>query len=145
MRNHTPGVSPHYDLITGRIIGAAIEVHQLLGPGLLESSYEECLCYELTSRGMQFERQLPLPIEYKSIRLLKAYRLDLLVDNAVVVEIKAVERILALHEAQVLTYLRLSTFECGLLFNFNSVPLKSGIRRFNKTHPLRSLRSLKSP
>ena len=121
------------DLLTHKIIGAAIEVHRLLGPGLLESTYEECLCFELTILGLSFERQVPLPLAYKSLRLLRAYKLDLLIDNAVVVELKAVEKILPVHEAQVLTYLRLSGFERGLLFNFNSVPLKSGIRRLNRS------------
>ncbi len=123
------------DPLTHRIIGAAIEVHRLLGPGLLESTYEECLCYELTSLGLSFERQVPLPLAYKSMRLLRAYKLDLLIGNAVIVELKAVERILPVHEAQVLTYMRLSGFGRGLLFNFNSVPLKSGIRRFNRSIP----------
>lgn len=123
------------DLLTGRIIGAAIEVHRLLGPGLLESTYEECFCYELSNAGLSFERQVPLPLVYKSMKLLRAYKIDLLIDNAVVVELKAVEKILPLHEAQVLTYLRLSGFDRGLLFNFNSVPLRAGIRRLNTTFP----------
>jgi len=121
------------DALTHRIIGAAIEVHRLLGPGLLESTYEECLCFELALLGVPFERQVPLPLVYKSMNLVHAYRLDLLIDNAVVVELKAVEKILLLHEAHVLTYLRLSGMERGLLFNFNSVPLKSGIRRLNRS------------
>lgn len=120
------------DLLTGRIIGAAIEVHRQLGPGLLESTYEECLCFELTILGLPFERQVPLPIEYKSMRLLNAYKVDLLIDNNVVVELKAVEKVLPVHEAQVLTYLRLTGLERGLLLNFNSVPMKSGIRRLNR-------------
>ena len=125
--------SVNNDPLTHRIIGAAIEVHRLLGPGLLESTYEECLCLELTILGIPFERQVPLPIVYKSMTLLRAYKPDLLVDNAVIVELKTVERILPVHEAQILTYLRLSGLERGLLLNFNSVPLKSGIRRLNKS------------
>ena len=122
------------DPLTHRIIGAAIEVHRLLGPGLLESTYEECLSHELTLLGIPFERQVPLPIVYKSMTLLRAYKPDLLVDNAVIVELKTVDKILSVHDAQILTYLRLSGLERGLLLNFNSVPLKAGIRRLNKTH-----------
>ena len=121
------------DPLTHRIIGAAIEVHRHLGPGLLESTYEECLSLELTLRGIQFERQIPLPIVYKSMTLPRAYKPDLLVDHAVIVELKTVEKILPVHEAQMLTYLRLSGLERGLLLNFNSVPLKAGIRRLNKS------------
>jgi GxxExxY protein len=122
------------DPLTHRIIGAAIEVHRLLGPGLLESTYDECLCLELGLLRLPFERQVPLPIVYKSMQLLRAYKLDLLVDNAVIVELKTVEKILPIHEAQILTYLKLSGLERALLINFNSVPLKSGIRRFSKTN-----------
>jgi len=122
------------DLLTHRIIGAAIEVHSLLGPGLLESAYEECLCLELVLRDIPFERQVPLPIVYKSTTLLRAYKPDLLIDKAVIVELKTIEKILPVREAQLLTYLRLSGLERALLFNFNSVPLKSGIRSFNKTN-----------
>ena len=122
------------DLLTHRIIGAAIEVHSLLGPGLLESAYEECLCLELVLRDIPFERQVPLPIVYKSTTILRAYKPDLLIDKAVIVELKTVEKILPVHEAQLLTYLRLSGLERALLFNFNSVPLKSGIRRLNKSN-----------
>ena len=124
------------DPLSYRIIGAAIEVHRLLGPGLLESAYEECLCLELSLLGIPFERQVPLPIVYKSMTLLRAYKPDLLIDKAVIVELKTIEKILPVHEAQLLTYLRLSGLERGLLFNFNSVPLKSGIRRLNKSNPL---------
>jgi GxxExxY protein len=122
------------DLLTHRIIGAALEVHRLLGPGLLESAYEECMCLELTLRDIPFERQVPMPIVYKSTTLLRAYKPDLLIDKAVIVELKTIEKILPVHEAQLLTYLRLSGLERALLFNFNSVPLKSGIRRLNKSN-----------
>jgi len=115
--------------ITGAIIGAAIEVHRALGPGLLESAYEECLCRELSLRQMPFERQRPLPMEYKGLRLDCGYRLDLLVADTVVAEIKAVESLLPIHEAQLLTYMRLAGWKVGLLINFNVPVLKRGIRR----------------
>lgn len=115
--------------ITETIIGAAIEVHRVLGPGLLESSYEECLCRELTLRQLPFERQRPLPVEYKGVHLDCGYRLDVLVADAVVVEVKAVERVLPIHEAQLLTYLRLGGWKVGLLINFNVPVLKREIRR----------------
>jgi len=122
------------DPLTHRIIGVAIEVHRLLGPGLLESTYEECLCFELTLLSIPFDRQIPLPIVYKSMTLPRAYKPDLLVDKAVIVELKTVEKILPVHEAQMLTYLRLSGLDRGLLLNFNSVPMKAGIRRLNKSN-----------
>ena len=115
--------------ITDQIIGAAIEVHRVVGPGLLESAYEDCLCHELKLRAIAFERQRPLPVEYKEIRLDCGYRLDLLVENTVVVEIKAVSTIEPIHEAQLLTYLRLGGWQVGLLINFNVPVLKNGIRR----------------
>ena len=115
--------------ITETIIGAAIEVHRALGPGLLESAYEECLCRELSLRGIPFERQRSLPVEYKGLRLDCGYRLDLLVADTVVVEIKAVESLLPIHEAQLLTYLRLGGWKVGLLINFNVAVLRQGIRR----------------
>jgi len=121
------------DKLTGAIIGAAIEAHRVLGPGLLESTYEECLSYELTAAGISFERQVILPIVYKTIRLSRAYRLDLLVGGEVIVELKTVEKILHEHEIQVLTYLKLSNLERALIINFNAVPLKSGIRRLNRS------------
>lgn len=115
--------------ITEQTIGAAIEVHKALGPGLLESAYEQCLCHELALRGIRFERQRPLPVEYKGVKLDCGYRLDLLVADAVVVEIKAVSEIEPIHEAQLLTYLRLGGWKLGLLINFNVSVLKDGIRR----------------
>lgn len=111
------------------VIGAAIEVHRTLGPGLLESAYCGCLCRELTLRGIPFEKERPLPVEYKGVRLECGYRLDLLVASSVVVEVKAVEAIALVHEAQLLTYLRLGGWRIGLLLNFNVVLLKDGIRR----------------
>jgi GxxExxY protein len=115
--------------ITEKIIGAAIEVHRLLGPGLLESAYEECLCYELKQAGLRFERQVHLPIRYKGILLQTAHRMDLLVEDAVVVELKATEEMPPLYSAQVLTYLRSAQKEVGLLINFNVPVLRRGIRR----------------
>ena len=115
--------------ITEAIIGAAIEVHRALGPGLLESAYEECLCRELSLRHIPFERQRLLPVEYKGLSLDCGYRLDLLIADAVVVEIKAVENLLPIHEAQLLTYLRLGGWKVGLIINFNVPVLKRGIRR----------------
>ena len=117
------------DRLTEGIIGAAIEVHQAIGPGLLESAYEECLCKELSLRQIPFERQKPLPLEYKGSKLECGYRVDLLVANTVVVEVKSVETLLPIHEAQLLTYLRLGGWKIGLLINFNVPLLKQGIRR----------------
>jgi GxxExxY protein len=114
---------------TRRIIGAAIEVHRHLGPGLLESADEECLCHELHLRGIPFLRQVPLPVEYKGVRLDCGYRLDLLVDDDVIVELKCVDAILPIHEAQLLTYLRLAGKRVGLIINFNVPVLKKGIVR----------------
>jgi GxxExxY protein len=114
---------------TKQVIGAAIEVHKMLGPGLLESAYQECLCRELALRCIPFERQRALPVEYKGIRLGCGYRLDLLVAGAVVVEVKSVLAIEPVHEAQLLTYLRLGGWKLGLLINFNVPVLRDGIRR----------------
>jgi GxxExxY protein len=116
--------------LTEQIIGAAIEVHRHLGPGLLESAYETCLAYELEQLGLAVERQKALPLVYKEIRLDQGYRLDLLVEQKVVVEPKVVDKITPVHEAQVLSYLRLSGCKVGLLLNFDVKLLKDGIRRF---------------
>ena len=115
--------------LTERVIGCAIEVHRFLGPGLLESAYEECLAYELTQSGLIIARQVPLPVVYKEVKLDCGYRIDLIVENRLVLEIKAVEVILPVHEAQLLTYLKLSGIRKGLLLNFNEVLRKDGIRR----------------
>ena len=115
--------------LTEKIIGAAIAVHRELGPGLLESAYETCLAYELSARGLVYNRQLPLPVSYKGILLDCEYRLDLLVENSVIVELKAVDALSNLHEAQLLSYLKLSRVQVGLLINFNVQLLKQGIRR----------------
>jgi GxxExxY protein len=111
------------------VIGAAIEVHRTIGPGLLESAYQEALCRELLLRGVPFERQVPLPMEYKGIRLECSYRLDLVVNDLLIVELKSIDRIEPIHEAQLLTYLRLKPLWLGLLINFNVPRLKEGVRR----------------
>lgn len=115
--------------ITETIIGAAMEVHRTIGPGLLESAYIQCLCYELALRKVPFVLELPLPVRYKGVNLDCGYRLDLVVADAVVVEVKAVESITPLHEAQLLTYLRLGGWKVGLLINFNVPLLRDGIVR----------------
>jgi len=115
--------------LTQTIIGAAIEVHRSLGPGLLESAYEECLCKELTLQQISFERQRPLPLEYKGVKLECGYRLDLLVADTVVLEVKSVDAIIPIHEAQLLTYMKLGGWKVGLLINFNVPVLKQGVRR----------------
>ena len=114
---------------TAQIIGAAIDVHKALGPGLLESTYEACLCRELSLRELAFERQKALPVEYKGIKLDCGYRLDIVVAQTVVIEIKAISNIEPIHEAQLLTYLKLGGWKVGLLINFNVPILKQGIRR----------------
>lgn len=115
--------------LTEQVIGAAIEVHRTLGPGLLESSYEACLGYELELRGLRIARQLPLPIVYKKVHLDAGYRLDLVVEDQVVIELKHVEKLLPIHEAQLMTYLKLSGKRVGLVINFNVRVLKDGILR----------------
>jgi GxxExxY protein len=110
-------------------IGAAIEVHRHLGPGLLESSYHACLCRELHLRGISYDRQVELPVQYKGVQLLKGYIIDLLIDNSLIVEIKAVAKLLPIHSAQLLTYMRLQGLSSGLLMNFNGHLLPHGIKR----------------
>ena len=122
-----------HNLLTEKIIGAAIEVHRQLGPGLLESAYETCLAYELDQLGLAYERQKALPLIYKEIRLDQGYRIDVWVEQLVVVELKVVDQITPIHEAQVLSYLKLSGSPVGLLLNFNVRLLKDGIRRFMMT------------
>ena len=114
---------------TEAVIGAAIEVHKHLGPGLLESAYEECLCHELNLRNIPFQRQVPLPVIYKGTKLDCGYRIDLLVKDEVVVELKAIESILPIHEAQALTYMRLGSWKVGLIINFNTPIVVKGIKR----------------
>jgi GxxExxY protein len=121
--------------ITDQILGGAIAVHRALGPGLLESAYEACLAFELLERRLRVERQASLPVVYRGVRIDCGFRLDLVVESTVVVEIKAVERILPVHEAQILTYLKLSGHPIGLLLNFNVPMMKDGIRRFLRDSP----------
>lgn len=115
--------------LTGVVIGSAIDVHRALGPGLLESAYQECLCHELRQRGVAFTRELTLPIRYKDVTVDCGYRIDLLVESSLVVEIKSTSAITAIHRAQLLTYMKLGGWRLGLLINFNVPALKSGIRR----------------
>jgi GxxExxY protein len=123
--------------LTQKIIGAAIEVHRNLGPGLLESSYQACMAYELSQRGLKFKPNVSLPLRYKEVRLDCGYRIDLYVEELVVVELKCVDEIAPIHVAQLLTYLRLTGAPVGLLINFNVPVLRSGLcRRLNKEHKL---------
>jgi GxxExxY protein len=115
--------------LTHEIIGAAIEVHRRLGPGLLESAYRRCLCHELFLRGIKFKAEDPLPLEYKGLRLKRGYRVDIVVEGLVAVEVKSVERLAPIHDAQLLTYLRLGGWRLGLVINFNVEVLKKGIHR----------------
>lgn len=121
--------SPVQDTLSETVIGAALDVHTMLGAGLLESAYEECLCHELTLRRIGFSRQASLPLDYKGIRLDCGYRIDILIPNALIVEIKSVDKLLPVHQAQLITYLRLTGISTGLLINFNVPHLRQGIRR----------------
>jgi GxxExxY protein len=129
IHNRRDAETQSFNELTERVIGACIEIHRSLGPGLLESAYEECLCHELSVAGIGFERQKPLPVRYKNVKLDCGYRLDLVVEQKVIVELKTVESLLPIHEAQLLTYLKLSGLSLGLLINFNVPVLKSGIKR----------------
>jgi len=115
--------------ITEQVIGCCIEIHKQLGPGLLESAYEQCLCYELSALGVAFERQKPLPMKYKTVNLDCGYRLDLVIQGKIILELKTVENLLPIHEAQLLTHLKLSGLTLGLLINFNVPVLQNGIKR----------------
>ena len=119
----------HENDISKKIIGAAIEVHKSLGPGLLESAYETCLAYELEQQGLHVQQQLPLPVVYKDIKLNAGYRIDILVEHKVIIEIKSVDNLADIHTAQLLTYLKLKDLKLGLLVNFNVVLLKNGLKR----------------
>ena len=119
----------HENEISGKIIGAAIELHKVLGPGLLESAYENALAYDLTQLGLVSKQQIPMPFIYKEIKLDVGYRIDIIVESKVLIEIKSVEALAPVHFAQVLTYLKLSNLKLGLLINFNSKLLKDGIHR----------------
>jgi GxxExxY protein len=116
--------------LTEQVIGLAIKLHRRLGPGLLESVYEECLCFELQQTGLDFERQIAVPVVYEGVLLEAGFRADIVVAHELIIEIKSVDRLLPIHEAQVLTYLRMSGYRIGLLLNFNVLRLKDGIRRF---------------
>lgn len=116
--------------ITEKIIGSAIEVHRALGPGLLESAYEECLAFELKNSGLRIERQVPVPLVYKEVKLDCGYRIDILVENSVIIELKTVDAFSPVHEAQILTYMKLANKGLGLLINFNVTLLKNGIKRY---------------
>jgi GxxExxY protein len=115
-----------HEKLTEQVIGAAIEVHRELGPGLLESAYEQCLCHEPHLRNLEFERQVPLPVQYKGVSLDCGYRIDLVVDDALILELKCIEHILPVHEAQLLTYLKLTQKHVGLILNFNVAVLTRG-------------------
>jgi GxxExxY protein len=121
--------TPDTDDLTHRIIGLAMHVHTRLVPGLLESAYERCVCHEFDQNALVYARQVELPLDYDGVQLDRGYRADIIVDNAVILELKSVEHILPLHEAQLLTYLRLSRCRIGLLLNFNTRSLRDGIRR----------------
>ena len=118
-----------FDALSNRVIGCALEVHRNLGPGLLESTYEQCLAHEFRMADMPFKLQYPLPVEYKGVKLDCGYRIDLLVDASLIVELKSVDRLLPIHQAQLLTYMKLSGISIGLLINFNVEYLKQGIKR----------------
>ena len=119
-----------FDELSRSVIGCAIEVHRNLGPGLLESTYRQCLACELSHAGIAFQMEVPLPVRYKDILLDCGYRIDLLISDDLIVEIKSVEALLPIHQAQILTYMRLASVPLGLLINFNVTKLQSGIRRF---------------
>ena len=119
-----------FDELSNRVIGNAIEVHRHLGPGLLESAYEQCLAYELSRNGIAFQLQLAQPVQYKEVRLDCGYRIDILIENQIIVELKSVEKLLGIHEAQLVTYMKLAEIRIGLLMNFNVPKLKEGIKRF---------------
>ncbi len=119
-----------FDSLSNQVIGCALEVHKHLGPGLPESTYEQCLAHELSSVGISFQLQKPLPVEYKGLMLECGYRIDVLIEDQLIVELKSVNTLLPIHEAQILTYMKLGNIKTGLLINFNTVRLKDGIKRF---------------
>jgi GxxExxY protein len=131
--------------LSGRVIGAAIEVHRELGPGLLESTYERCLVHELRERGIECVSQMPLPVLYKGMRIDCGYRIDLLVEQTLMIELKSVDALRKIHEAQLLTYMKLARVPDGLLINFNTIPLKNGIRRLSISKTLKSLSNQTDP
>ena len=125
----SPGLPEHLEELATALVDAAFKVHQSLGPGLLESVYESCLCIELTKRGISYERQASMPLVYEGVNVEGGFRLDLLVEKSVVLEIKAVEKLLPIHQSQLLTYLKLTNLRLGLLVNFNVQMFKQGVRR----------------
>ena len=127
---HKGHKAKNFETLSRKVIGCAIEVHRVLGPGLLESSYQHCLSHELELSGIPYSKEELLPIDYKGIRLDFGYRIDLLIDEQIVLEIKSVKKLEAIHEAQLLTYLKLSKIKIGLLMNFNTPKLKEGIKRY---------------
>lgn len=127
---NTKSTKMEFDELSNNVIGCALEVHRNLGPGLLETTYEQCLAYELSKARMAFELQKPLPLQYKTIRLDCGFRADCIVEQKLIIEAKAVEALLPIHEAQLLTYMRLADISIGLLINFNVTKLKNGIKRF---------------
>ena len=118
-----------FDELSNKVIGCALEVHRNLGPGLLESTYEQCLAHELKIANILFKLQCPLPVEYKGIKLDCGYRIDVLIDNSIIIELKSVDKVLPIHQAQLLTYMKLAGISIGLLINFNVKYLKDGIKR----------------
>ena len=118
-----------FDDLSNKVIGCALKVHKELGPGLLESTYEKCLCYELSKAGLRFEYQKELPVKYQEVDIDCGYRIDILVEGSLIIELKSVESLQRIHEAQIITYMKLSGIGLGLLINFNSVLLRDGIRR----------------
>jgi GxxExxY protein len=150
-RASTRSLESEENVLTEKIIGAAIEVHRTLGPGLLESAYEKCLCYELSEMGVHFERQVHLPVAYKGIKLDCGYKMDLVVAGAVIVEIKAIDELLPIHSAQLLTYLKAFGKRVGLLINFNVPVLTRGLKRIanhyagGPTAPRNSASSAREP
>ena len=133
MSDETTEISDELNQLSYQIIGFAIEVHRNLGPGLLESAYQQCLFYEIKNAGLKVEKEVHLPITYKDISINHGYKIDLLVENKIVIELKTVENFTTVHYAQILTYLKLGHFPLGLLFNFNSKILRNNLKRFVNT------------
>ena len=119
-----------FDELSNKVIGLAIEVHKQLGPGLLENTYKQCLAYELNQAGIRFQMEVEIPVEYKDIRISCGYRIDLIMENKLIIELKSVDKLHSVHEAQILTYMKLAKIKIGLLMNFNEKILKEGIKRF---------------
>ena len=119
-----------FDKLSRKVIGLSIEVHRELGPGLLENTYKQCLAYELSQAGINFQMEVELPVKYKNVLISCGYRIDLLIENNLIIELKSVDKIIPIHEAQLLTYMKLSGIKVGLLMNFNEIVLKDGIKRF---------------